>query len=375
MGIHGTLKTMNVSDLLQFMAAGRKTGTLKISRAGITKQIYLEEGLIVGSTSNDPREYMGQMLLHYGKIQEADLRTAIEIQRQSGGILGMILSERGFVSNDDVLDILRKRTLEIIYDLFLWEEADFEFFDHETLPEKLIRIQVNATSVIMDGIYRIDEWARYREAIPSERVFFELADGWTESLNESKETRELLDLVQQRMTVAEICYQMHTSMFHACALLFDLISNDVIKVAGEAEPPEVMPDLSSVNLPQTAPELLKLARAELKDNHAENALAIIHSALEQEPQNPEANDLRDEAEKKYVAQVYQNGLSPRAVPKLLQSPEELQRERLAPQEGFVLSRINGELDIESILSVCPFREADSLRMIKKLLDGGIIAIS
>jgi len=366
---------MNVSDLLQFMAAGRKTGTLKISRAGITKQIYLEKGLIVGSTSNDPREYMGQMLLHYGKIQEADLRTALEIQRQSGGILGMILSEHGFVSNDDVLDILRKRTLEIIYDLFLWEEADFEFFDHETLPEKLIRIQVNATSVIMDGIYRIDEWARYREAIPSDRVFFELAAGWTESLNESKETRELLNLVQQRMTVAEICYQMHTSMFHACALLFDLISNDVIKVAGEAEPPEVMPDLTSVNLPQTAPELLKLARAELKDNHAENALAIIHSALEQEPQNPEANDLRDEAEKKYVAQVYQNGLSPRAVPKLLQSPEELQRERLAPQEGFVLSRINGELDIESILSVCPFREADSLRMIKKLLDGGIIAIS
>src|SRR6266516_3076447 len=242
MGIHGTLKTMNVSDLLQFMAAGRKTGTLKISRAGITKQIYLQDGLIVGSTSNDPSEYMGQMLLHYGKIQEVDLQIAMEIQRQSGGILGMILSERGFVSNDDVLDILRKRTLEIIYDLFLWEEADFEFFDHEPLPEKLIRIQVDVTSVIMDGIYRIDEWTRYRQAIPSDRVYFELAAGCVQSLNQSKETRELLDYVQQRMTVAEICYQMHTSMFHACALLFDLISNDLIRVAGEAEPPEVKPD-------------------------------------------------------------------------------------------------------------------------------------
>ena len=118
---------------------------------------------------------MGQMLLHYGKIQEADLRAGLEIQRQSGGILGMILVERGFVSNDDVLDILRKRTLEIIYDLFLWEEADFEFFDHEPLPEKLIRIQVDATSVIMDGTYRIDESARYRKIIPSDRVFFEIA--------------------------------------------------------------------------------------------------------------------------------------------------------------------------------------------------------
>jgi hypothetical protein len=39
----------------------------------------------------------------------------------------------------------------------------------------------------------------------------------------------------------------------------------------------------------------------------------------------------------------------------------------------MLSRINGEWDIASILSICPFREADSLRMIKTLLDKGLIA--
>src|SRR5947208_5212194 len=116
MGIHGTLKTMSVSDLLQFLAAGRKTGTLKIRHTGVTKQIYLEHGFIVGSISNDPREYLGQMLLHYGKIDETQLQNAMEIQRQSGGKLGMILSARGFVSQDDILDVLRKRTLEIIYD-------------------------------------------------------------------------------------------------------------------------------------------------------------------------------------------------------------------------------------------------------------------
>ena len=50
---------------------------------------------------------------------------------------------------------------------------------------------------------------------------------------------------------------------------------------------------------------LKLARSELKENNAENALAIIHSALEQEAKNAEAHRLREEAEKKFVAQVYQ----------------------------------------------------------------------
>jgi len=376
MGIRGTLKTMSVSDLLQFLAAGRKTGTLKIGRGSIVKQIYLEDGLIVGSSSNDPREYLGQMLLHYGKIEETQLQNAMEIQRQSGGKLGVILASRGFVSQQDVAEVLRTRTLEIIYDLFIWEQADFEFFDSEPPPDDLIRIQVDVTAVIMDGIYRIDEWTRYRSVIPSERIFFELIPGWTQSLNASQEIRQILFHVEKRMTAAEICYNMHTSLFHACALLFDLLSKEVIRVAGEA--PEVTPeastDLSALKLPKTVPELLKMARAEIKENNAENALAIIHSALEQESKNAEAHRLREQAEKKFVAQIYQNSLSPRTVATILVTPERLEHERLGPQEGFVLSRINGESDIESILAICPFREADSLRMIKKLLDSGIIGI-
>jgi hypothetical protein len=367
---------MSVSDLLQFLAVGRKTGTLKLGRGGIVKQIYLEDGLIVGSTSNDPRELLGQVLLHYGKIEEAQLQTAMEIQRQFGGKLGVILSSRGFVSQDDVVEVLRTRTLEIIYDLFIWEEAEFEFFDNEPVPADLIRIQVNATSVIMDGIYRIDEWARYRNVIPSERAFFELNSGWTQSLHESsKEVREVLYLVEKRMTAAEICYNMHTSLFHACALLFDLIARDVIRLAGETPKTPEAADLSALKLPQTVPELIAMARAELKEDNAENALAIIQSALEQEAKNAEAHRLREEAEKKLIAHLYLNGLSPRAVARMLVTPEQLEHERLGPQEGFVLSRINGESDIESILSVCPFREADCLRMIKKLLDAGIIAVS
>jgi hypothetical protein len=47
---------------------------------------------------------------------------------------------------------------------------------------------------------------------------------------------------------------------------------------------------------------------------------------------------------------------------------------LDPQEAFVLSRINGEWDIAAIISVCPFREADSLRMIKRLIDDGVVGI-
>ena len=375
MSIHGTLKTMSVSDLLQFLEVGRKTGTLKIARGAIVKKIYLERGAIVGSKSNDPKELLGQVLLHYGKIGEDQLHSSLEIQREVGGKLGLILCERGFVTNNDVMEALRTRTLEIIYDLFIWEEAEFEFFDNEPVPADLIRVKVEATAVIMDGIYRVDEWSRFRQVIPSDRTIFELNSGWTKSLHESKEIREVLYHVEKHMTVAEIAYNMHTSLFHACALLFDLVEKGAIRVGGEASASEVPVDLSGLNLPQSVDDLLQLARDEMKDNSVDNALAIIHSALDREPNNAEAQCLREQAESRYVRQVFQNGLTRKSVPKLLASLEQLERERLGPQEGFIISRINGEWDIASILSVCPFREADCVRMIKKLIENGIVGVS
>ena len=83
MGIAGNLATMSVMDLLQFLEAGVKSGILKVSRENTTKEIFFEKGTIVGSTSNDPKEYFGQFLLHYGKIDEPQLRLALERQRQN----------------------------------------------------------------------------------------------------------------------------------------------------------------------------------------------------------------------------------------------------------------------------------------------------
>src|SRR5688572_8468784 len=119
MGINGTLTTMSVSDLLQFLAAGRKTGTLKFGRGNIVKQIYLEDGLVIGAHTNDPKEYLGQVLIHYGKLNEEQLQIGMETQRVSGGRLGEILVQKGFMDQAGVLEILRIRTLDIIYDLFM----------------------------------------------------------------------------------------------------------------------------------------------------------------------------------------------------------------------------------------------------------------
>jgi hypothetical protein len=373
MGIIGNLTTMSVSDLLQFLAVGRKTGALKFTHGKVAKGIYFEDGFIVGSSTNDPTEYLGQVLIHYGKINEGQLQAAMEIQRKAGGPrLGQILEKQGVLRGEEVVEILKIRTLEIIYDLFLWKEAHFEFCIEDPLPPDFTRVDVEPTKVIMEGIYRADELARYRTLIPSDRTVMELGAGWTSSLGIGKETRQLLYFLEKRMSVSEICYNMHTSPFAVYAQLYDLVNKGLANVAGEL--PEIPDPVSHMpDLPEAAAGLLLLARSELDNDRADRALSIIHNVLRREPKNTAAENLLVEAERKYISQVYAK-IPATGVPKILLKPDELAKKEIGPQEGFVLSRINGEWDIESILSICPFREADSLRMIKSMLDGGIIGL-
>jgi uncharacterized protein DUF4388 len=374
MAIQGTLKTMSLTDLLQFLAAGRKSGTLRFDRGNVSKQVYFENGLIVGSKSNDPREYLGQVLLHYGKVDEIQLQVAREMQRTSGARLGEVLVQQGFMTEDEVLEILKTRTLDAIYDLFVWNEGEFEFYDEEPLPADLILIEVEPTALIMEGIYRLDELARYRTLVPSDRSIIELNAGWTSSLKLGKEYRRILFFVEKRMTVGEICYQMHASAFHVYGQLYTLVGEGVARVAGEL-PEENLPNVAEVeDLPESVTEMIWSAQRKL-DSDPEAALLVLQKALQQQPNNPEAQRLLVEAEAKFVKHVYETELSPKAVPTLLVAPSDLTLQEIDPQAGFVLSRINGSWDIQSILSICPFREADCLRMIRDLLKRGVIGLS
>jgi hypothetical protein len=123
---------------------------------------------------------------------------------------------------------------------------------------------------------------------------------------------------------------------------------------------------------ETLPESLETAQIQMREGEIESAVTTLQNILEKEPRNTEARTLLTSAEGKLLRLIYTAPLLPYAVPRLIVSDDGLTEQQLGPQEAFLLSRINGEWDVSSILSICPFREIDSLRMIKNLFDRGII---
>ena len=60
------------------------------------------------------------------------------------------------------------------------------------------------------------------------------------------------------------------------------------------------------------------------------------------------------------------------VPVLRLGAMALAQQHFDPQEGFVLSRINGQWDVRSILKLCPMPEDDTLVIFGRLLDRKVI---
>lgn len=130
MGLSGSLRTMGLSELLQWIGLGQKTGTVIITGKGIEKKIFFSEGRILSSSSSDPREYLGHFLVSHGYITEEELAKAMQVQEESNILLGKILVMIGAITEPDLMRLMRLKVEESIYDIFLWDDGEFRFIDH-----------------------------------------------------------------------------------------------------------------------------------------------------------------------------------------------------------------------------------------------------
>ena len=92
MGISGNLKTMVLSELLQWLSMGQKTGTLVIDNKKVEKRVCFENGTIISSASTDPKEYLGRFLVNHGYMDEDPVNEAVARQQDEKQLLGKIFN-------------------------------------------------------------------------------------------------------------------------------------------------------------------------------------------------------------------------------------------------------------------------------------------
>ncbi|MEJ2367557.1 MAG: DUF4388 domain-containing protein [Acidobacteriota bacterium] len=243
MPLIGDFSTMSLPDLLQWLAISQKTGILLLQREEIVKEIYFRDGRIISSASNDPREYFGQFLLAYGKLEESQLLDAFAEQARTGVKLGRILVVSGYLDEDEVQRFLRIKAEETIYDLFLWENGEFKFYTDVPAQGNHVPISMDVTSILMEGSRRSDEWRRIREAFPTGGTVIGIApDSLTREILADPLYNRMVQLLESPKRISDLCLMFHASDFAVHKTLFDMYRMGVIQVLESGEPREVHHD-------------------------------------------------------------------------------------------------------------------------------------
>jgi hypothetical protein len=95
-------------------------------------------------------------------------------------------------------------------------------------------------------------------------------------------------------------------------------------------------------------------------------------ASDLDPSDGRAAEAIREAEREIKTALQKDGVSGEKVPELAVPVSDLTERSFSPHEGFVLSRINGQWDVKSIMKISPIRELEVLMIFQKFLRDGVI---
>jgi hypothetical protein len=295
----------------------------------------------------------------------------MEVQRNSKMLLGKVLVMGGKVNEEEMMRLLRLKSEETVYSLFLWEEGDFTFYHDEQVEKLFIRIFLDPQTIIFEGVLRRDEWQRIRDVFPHNNVVLEKVPGRVPEPDLLEPVaRSVYDLVDGNRNIDDLILGAHSVDYIVCRALFGLYEDGLLRIKKVLGAPASRKSLGGDYSTST---IINLGKEAMEKKRFVEALELLRQI---DPSSPsykqEVASMLEKAEAEAVQEIYSKSLSPDSVVQLLIPLNQVSHAGLTPEEGFLLSRIDGSWDVKSILSVTPMKEVDVLRLIKKLIDRGII---
>ncbi|HEV7571867.1 MAG TPA: DUF4388 domain-containing protein [Thermoanaerobaculia bacterium] len=254
--LEGDLSRIQLPDVLSFLSMIRGSGKLLLVHQRMERSIYWKDGEIVFASSNSPEHSLGMFLLRNGKITQQQYD---ESKRRVTATTrhGKLLVQMGAISPKDLWWGVKNQALEIIYSLFSWKEGSFVFGDtaDELVNERIV-LSINTSTVIMEGIRRLDESVVIREKITSLDMVFVKVQGATAdfgSLDMSEHEVALYNTLDGKRSIRALIGGSEMTEFEVTRILFQLLSARLIEVVADTR--SFRPVFLDV---EDSPELLKV---------------------------------------------------------------------------------------------------------------------
>ncbi len=371
---------MPLKDIVAYLGNKRASGELALQNGAHHKQVVLHEGMVVNASSNEPREFLGQFLINLGHITEDQFNKAYQTQRETKVFIGKILVMIGAVTEATIQNALNLKVRETLLHAFNWMEGTFAFDPDAdvSLPDGL-EVRVDLLDLHREGEFRETAWQAIRGAFPAGNVRLRLNESrLPEPPRPGSLDERLFKLIASGYTIDEIILALHATDFFLYQRLYALYRLEAVTVALPSEDLEVEVaeeelQTSGTEDSQSLAEVLAAAEVKLAQGDPAGAEPLARRAYELGP-NANTQALLNRAEAGLSEQLRRELLDGKPVAQLLVSPAQLKGMNLSAPERYLLSRIDGERDVPSIVHVSPLQELQALRLFQRFIESGLVRV-
>ncbi len=240
MAIKGSLKEASLTDVLQLLALGQKTGCLTVTDRTNLGYIYFDRGRITYASIVNRLDRLGDILLKSGRITQAALQAGIKEQsRHRDERLGEILVQQGAISREELGHFMRMQIEEAVYFLFTWSQGTFTFESDVHPGEHDYQVSINPESLLLEGARRIDEWSLIEKKVPSLDLIFGLDRQRLQASEVSltPEQQRLLPLIDGQRDVTHLVEDSGLVEFDVGKALYGLITAGFLHRLGRTQSP------------------------------------------------------------------------------------------------------------------------------------------
>lgn len=378
MSVSGSLRTMSVEDLLDWLDRRLMSGTLTVDNGKVIRQFAFDGGSLISAASNSLAEQPEQVLFDLGLIDNATLNQARVASSESGNSVIVEVQNLVAFEADQLTAVVQEHAVESLLDSLVWRTGTFSF---ETAEDSdiivLFPVSVRLRNAIVQGRQRSYRWRQIRALIPEDDVQLEIVDRARMALEEDSEDALQYILAMTRAldngtTTEQLFEQRNGRRFAVLDLLATLVERGGLRVAGSPEP--AAEPAAGEPVAEGAGALERAARAKAEAGDLGEALLLAERALAIEPSHKGLQTLRRNLERSLFAELSRELLTSFRVPRLLMEPGQVEQMELTDLERYLSGRVDGRWDLLSLMRVAPVREVEALITFKRLADRGIISL-
>jgi len=232
----GNLAVFKLPDIITFLASARATGMVTLASGEREAYVFFRGGQIVYAASNQEPLRLGSILLRKKKSTREQAKAIDDAIVSGRGRFGEVAVEQRILTQEQIDEILKLQVAEVIYDVFVWREGTFGFYDGFDLPPHAVTINIDLANLIMEGARRIEEWEHCIALLPDSQVVFRVvSDPQTEKITLSLDEWKILFLINGQRTLEDLCRDVDDEAFNVYRVVYGLYASKLIEpVSGEA---------------------------------------------------------------------------------------------------------------------------------------------